>query len=76
MSVFRKVEEGKFTGRVLQRELSMITNLMREENFVNVTRDDGQPLNVSKARIWFEVNKIRPCIQEKSSSLIFSRTIL
>ena len=36
----------------------MITNLMREENFVNVTRDDGQPLNVSKARIWFEVIKL------------------
>ena len=50
------VEEGKFTGRVLQRELSMITHLMTEENFEKVLRDDGSPLNVTRARVWFEVS--------------------
>ena len=50
-----KVEEGKFTGRVLQRELSLITNLMTTENFENVTKDDGSPLNVTRAKLWFEV---------------------
>ena len=50
------VEEGKFTGRVLQRELSMITHLMTEENFDKVLRDDGTPLNVTRARVWFEVS--------------------
>ena len=49
------VEEGKFTGRVLQRELSMITHLMTEDNFDKVLRDDGSPLNVTRARVWFEV---------------------
>ena len=49
------MEEGKFNARVIQRELAMITHLMTEENFENVKRDDGKPLNVSRARTWFEV---------------------
>ena len=55
-----KVEEGKFTGRVLQRELALITNLMTTENFENVTKDDGSPLNVTRAKLWFEVEFLWP----------------
>ena len=49
------VQSGKFDGRVIQRELSMITNLMTEDNFEGVMKDDGKPLNVTRARVWFEV---------------------
>ena len=34
----------------------MITHLMTEENFEKVLRDDGSPLNVTRARVWFEVS--------------------
>ena len=33
----------------------MITNLMTEDNFEGVMKDDGKPLNVTRARVWFEV---------------------
>ena len=33
----------------------MITHLMTEDNFDKVLRDDGSPLNVTRARVWFEV---------------------
>ena len=52
---FLLVQQGKFTARVIQRELAMITNLMTPNNFKNVTKDDGSPFNVSTARVWFEV---------------------
>ena len=52
------VQQGKFTARVIQRELAMITNLMTPNNFENVTKDDGSPFNVSNARVWFEVGRM------------------
>ena len=54
------VQSGKFDGRVIQRELSMITNLMTEDNFEGVMKDDGKPLNVTRARVWFEVGGSTP----------------
>ena len=52
------VQQGKFTARVIQRELAMITNLMTPNNFKDVTKDDGSLFNVSTARVWFEVGMI------------------
>ena len=49
------VQEGKFTARVIRRELAMITKLMTPENFKGVKNDDGTAFNISTARDWFEV---------------------
>ena len=47
------MKKGKFTGRVVQRELAMITNLMTEENFAHLP--PNQQFNVTAARVWYEV---------------------
>ena len=47
------MKNGKFTGRVVQRELAMITNLMTEENFAHLP--PSQQFNVTAARVWYEV---------------------
>ena len=60
------VQQGKFTARVIQRELAMITNLMTPHNFKDVTKDDGSPFNVSTARVWFEVGD---CVSVRPSRL-------
>ena len=41
----------------------MITNLMTEDNFEGVRKDDGKPLNVTRARVWFEVSGSTPVPQ-------------
>jgi len=48
------VQDGQFTGRVIQRELSLISNLFDKQNFVNTTRQDGSSMNFTKLREWFD----------------------
>ena len=47
------VQEGKFTGVVIQRELSLISNLFTEDNFDAVKRDDGTDLDLPGLVDWF-----------------------
>ena len=47
----------------------MITNLMTEDNFEGVMKDDGKPLNVTRARVWFEVGGSTPVPQYPITSV-------
>ncbi|XP_023334777.1 uncharacterized protein LOC111706208 [Eurytemora carolleeae] len=48
------VEQKKFYGSVIQRELALISNLFTVDNFPNITRRDGKLLNFTKLLAWFE----------------------
>jgi len=48
------VNDGKFQGRVIQRSLKIISDLFTKENFEDVVREDGMPLDLDGLVAWFE----------------------